>query len=65
MMSNRQRKKMRKEKGCTSKRTYKSAAAAREADPLMRPYRCKVCYSWHNATHTISGNLQLIKRDNE
>lgn len=65
MMSNRQRKKMRKEKGCTSKRAYKSRAAAVEADALMKPYCCKVCYAWHNATHTISGNLQLIKRDDE
>ena len=65
MISNRQRKKMRKERGCTSKQTYKSATAAKEAWPLLRPYRCKVCYCWHNATHTISGNLQLIKRDDE
>lgn len=65
MKSKRQLKKERLEKRCYSKRAYKSAKAAREADSRegIRPYCCRTCFYWHNTSSPDMDEVDAILRE--
>lgn len=61
-LSNRQRKKLRKQKTCYSKRAYKSAQEAKKADSALCPYHCPVCFKWHNTSVPDMDEVDRIMR---